>query len=219
VYNNMYIAFCTDSTGNVSAIVLSRGDIPPLFNLDFQANAIYVEHGTGAIYVVSKVDNAIYELDSDNYNYMFYEWMSKRFIMPSPTNFGAMKVEADYTLIADVAAHNALVAQITASNQLIFAAHASALEGAINTQQLNAFQVNGSILASIPPIAGTRSINVFLYADGVLMYTQGVESNEPFRLPAGRKAYEIEIKLTGNTPISGVVMASTMGELREVPNG
>ena len=219
VYNNMYIAFGSNGTGGVAAIVISRGDIPPLFTLDFPAAAIYIEHSTGAIYVVSTVDNNIYQLDADDLNQTFYEWKSKRFVVASPTNFGAMKIEADYTKLSNVTTYNANVAAIVASNNALFSANPLRLQGAMNTHPLNKFQLNGSVLATIPAIAGTKSINFFLYADGVLMHQGGSTSNEPFRLPAGRKSYEFEIKLTGNAPISGLVMASTIGELRNVPNG
>jgi hypothetical protein len=60
---------------------------------------------------------------------------------------------------------------------------------------------------------------VFIYADGQLLHTQGIYSNEPVRLPAGQKNYEFEIKISGNAPVSGLTIASSMDELRQVANG
>jgi hypothetical protein len=218
VYNNMYIGFATVD-GTTSGLVFSRADIPPLFVWDFQANAMYVDHASGAIYAVSKIDNAIYKLDSDYYNYTFYEWKSKQFILPSPVNFAAMKVQAEYDAISDATAYNDLVAQIEASNQTIFAANSSNFGGTLNGNYPNQYVVNGSMLQDIPPLEGSRSINIFLYADGELIYTTGMYSSEPVRLPVSTKAYKFEIKITGNVPVSGVLIAGSIGELKQVANG
>lgn len=219
VYNNMYIGFCAAVTGEVNAVVLSRGDVPPLFNMDFQANAVYVEPGTGAVFCVSRIDNNIYQLDADPLNFTFYEWLSKEFIMASPTSFAAMKVEGDYSMIANYAAWAARVASITAANQVLFAAQAPVLNGGVNGTTLNSGSVNGSILTDIPQELGSRSINIFVYGDGVLLHTQGVYNDEPFRLPAGVKCYRYEIRITGNAMVSGVLMATSMTELKQVANG
>lgn len=218
VYNNMYIGFAT-LDGVTRGLVFTRADIPPLFVWDFQANALFIDPSDGGIYAVSKIDNAIYKLDSDPNNFTFYEWKSKQFILPNPVNFGAMKVQADYGTIGDTAAYNALVAEITASNQIVFATSSSNLQGALNANRLNQFVLNGSILRDIPPQQGARSVNVFIYADGELIHTVGMFSNEPVRLPVSTKAYEYEIEITGNVPVSGVTIASSIGELKQVSNG
>lgn len=218
VYNNMYIGFATLG-GTTSGLVFSRSDIPPLFVWDFQANALYVDHATGSIYAVSKIDNAIYKLDSDPYNFTFYEWKSKKFVLPNPVNFAAMKVQAEYDSIQDAESYNALVADIIAQNQALFAASSGNLRGALNSNYVNEFVVNGSILKDIPPFEGARSVNIFLYADGQLIYTTGMYSTEPVRLPVSTKAYEFEIKITGNVSVSGVIIAGSIGELKQLANG
>jgi len=218
VYNNMYIGFAT-LNGTTRGLVFTRADIPPLFVWDFQANALFIDPADGGIYAVSKIDNAIYKLDSDPNNFTFYEWKSKQFVLPNPVNFGAMKVQADYGTIGDTAAYNALVAEITASNQIVFATSSNNLQGALNANRVNQFVLNGSILRDIPPIQGARSINVFIYADKELIHTVGLFSNEPVRLPVSTKAYTYEIEITGNVPVSGVTIASSIGELRQIPNG
>lgn len=218
VYNNMYIGFAT-LEGTTSGLVFSRADIPPLFVWDFQANALFVDHADGSLYAVSNIDNAIYKLDSDTNNFTFYEWKSKQFVLPSPVNFGAMKVQADYDAIENTDLYNSLVAQIAASNQSLFATSSSNLQGALNANYVNQYVVNGSILQDIPPLQGARSVNVFIYADGELVHTAGMYSNEPVRLPVSTKAYKFEIKITGNVTVSGLIIASSIGELKQVANG
>jgi hypothetical protein len=219
VYNNLYIGFYT--TGGVTkSIVIARGDIPPLFILDYSASAIFVDHQNANIYVVSTIDNLVYQLDSDTNNNIFYEWMSKKFVMPNPVSFAAFKVIANYDYISDGIAYNNLIASIIAENQALFAAAGGNLQSTVNGGVLNLFPVGASILTSIPGSpAVTRTITVFIYGDGNLIYTTGVTTQDPIRLPATVKAYAYEIKISGNAPVRGFDMATSIGELRALGNG
>jgi hypothetical protein len=89
----------------------------------------------------------------------------------------------------------------------------------LNRNFVNQFVVNGSILQDIPPFEGARSVNIFLYAEGKLIYTTGMYSAEPVRLPVSTNAYKFEIKITGNVPVSGVLIAGSIGELKNLANG
>lgn len=215
VYNNLYIGSC-NIDGKNTAIVLSRGDIPPLFILDFDIAAMYVDHENTDIYAISGVDNALYQLDADQVNNTFYQWKSKKFVMPNPINYAAIKVQAAYEYISDGEAYNALVAQITAANQALFSTAGGNLQSTLNAAPLNKFVLNGSILTPIPPMALTRSVNILVYADGVLVFNTGATSQEPIRMPVHNKAYNYEIEITGNVPVRSVVLATAVGELRNV---
>jgi hypothetical protein len=215
IWNNLYIGF-TLTGDSVGAIVLSRGDIPPLFTLEFQANAVYIDRGNSEFFAVSNVDNAIYQLDSDIVNDTFYEWLSKRFILPNPMSFGALKIKADFSQIGNVAAYNALIAQITAQNQALFVSSGGQLQSAVNANQVNQFVLNGSILQPIPPIATTRSVNVFVYGDDELVWSGGVSSFDVVRLPGDKKYYEFEVRISGNIPVQLFAMSTNVGELRAV---
>lgn len=216
IYNNMYIGFHA-SSDIISGIVVLRGDTPPLINLNFDARGVYVERSTGDIFAISDYDNKIYQLDADPVNNTIYEWKSKRFVLPQPANFGAFKVQADYGYMQDIEAYNALVAEIIARNELLFSEAGEQPLATLNDVPLNdGWSLNGSILGDIPPYGETRTINVGIYAEGDLIYQTGVTSQEPLRLPAGLKAYNWEVVLSGNTPVRSFVMASTITELRQV---
>lgn len=218
MYNNMYMGFATVN-GVTAALVIARGDIPPLCIVDFQANGLFIDHEDGAIYGVNKVDNGIYELDSDPNLLTFYEWKSKKFILPSPNNFAVMKVQGDYSVLANYAAYLALLNAIIAENQTLYTSSGGNLRSVINGNMLNEFQLNGSILKQLPSQQSSRNVNVFLYADEELIFTTGVTSNEPIRLPVSTKTYQYEVRITGNVPVSGVIIADSIGELREQGNG
>lgn len=216
VYNNMYIANY-ESSGTRNSMIILRGDNPPLLDLVIDAQAIFVEQATSDVFYVSHADNKIYKLEGDTVNNTVFEWKSKKFIMPHPTNFGAMKLQADYDYMNSTTAYNAARAAVVASNQSIYATNI--INGALNTSTLNTYSVNGSRLANIPTQADVRYITVAIYADGVPVYTTAINSQDPMRLPAGFKAYVWEVYLSGNTPVREFHMAATMDELKQLPNG
>jgi hypothetical protein len=213
VYQNMYISFYQIGAEK-AALILMRGDTPPLVTLDISAQAIFVAKSTADVYFVSPTDNTIYQLDADPVNNTFYEWMSKTFVLPEPTNFSIAKTQADWNYISDVPAYNTLVAAITASNQALWSSGVP-LKSAVNSVVLAGMQVNGSILENIPPQAETRTVQAFVYANDALIFQTGFTSQEPVRLPAGKKEYIYEIRLTGNAPLRSFTMATTVGELRQ----
>lgn len=98
LYNNMYFGFYkVGSTYN--AIIIQRNDNPPLVNFSFPANAVFVEPGTGYLFALSNTDNKIYKIDAGATN-STYDWKSKIFQCPLPSNFGALQVYADYIFMA-----------------------------------------------------------------------------------------------------------------------
>lgn len=215
IYNNLYVCFHQTTTG-IEALVLARGDIPPLSFLSFDASAVYIDRSTGNFYGVSQFDNILYHLDSDDVNNTLFEWKSKKFVMPNPTSFAAIKLQANYSYLDDQTAYNALVASIIASNQALFAAATTGLGGNFNDDIFNKHMFNGSILADIPTQADARNIQVIIYADEQQVFNVGVMNEEPIRLPVTGKAYVYEVKITGNVPVRSFVMGTSIGETRNV---
>jgi hypothetical protein len=214
VYQNMYICFY--QSGSVkAALIIMRGDTPPLITLDVASQAVFVTRSTAEVFFVSPTDNDIYQLDADPINNTYYEWLSKRFILPEPTNFGAMKLQADWDYIDDTEAYNAYVNALVANNQAIWAA-GTPLQSTVNSSLLGGMQINGSILANIPSLAELRSVQASVYANEVLVAQHGFTGQEPVRMPAATKQYVYEVELTGNAPIRKFAMATTVVELRQV---
>ena len=215
IYNNLYIGFYTVNAVTRS-IVIARGDIPPLVNYDFPAQCVFVDRTTTDIFAVSKLDNKIYQIDTDPINNTIYEWKSKKFVLSQPTNFGAAKIQADYQYMTDIDAYNALVATIRAANLALFTSLGGLVRGNINDDEINGLTINGSLLADIPEQGDTRFINFILYADGKQIFNTNVTSQEPFRLPSLQKGYVYEVLLSGNVPLRIVDIASSIGELKQI---
>jgi hypothetical protein len=219
VYNNLWIGFYT-AGGTTQAIVIARGDVPPLFTLNYSASALFIDHQNANIYAVSTIDGYVYKLDADPNNSTYYEWLSKKFVLPSPMNFAVCKIVANYGYITDGAAYAAYIAALIAANQALFSSASGNLMSTLNSNSLNSTMINGSILADIPASgATTRVINVFVYADGNLIFTTGVSSQEPIRMPVATKAYNYEIKISGNVPVRGFAMATSIEELKGLQYG
>ncbi len=215
VYNNMYMGF-SNVNGVIQGIVISRGDIPPLVHFDFPTRSLFIDRSTSDIFAVSDLDNSVYHLDASEINYTTYEWKSKKFVLPNPMNFGAVKVQADYVFMDDIEAYIAYVDAIKAANAIIFADHGGNIEGQLNTNVLNEFTLNGSLLIDIPEQGTNRFITLIVYADNEIVYQADVLSQEPLRMPALQKGYVYEILVSGNTPVRFVAMASSIGELRQL---
>lgn len=215
IYNNLYMCFHQTTTG-IEALVLARGDIPPLSFLSFDATAVYIDRSTGNIYAVSQFDNIIYQLDNDEVNNTLYEWKSKKFVMPNPMSYAAIKLQANYDYMDDQVAYNAFVQSIIASNQAKFSSATTGLGGGFNDDLMNFHMFNGSILQDIPTPADLRNIQVIIFADEQQVYTTGILNQEPVRIPVTGKAYVWEIKITGNVPVRSVIMGTSLGETRMV---
>jgi len=213
IYQNMYLVFYEAGITR-SALVITRGDVPPLITLEVPGYAVFLERTTANVYAVDSADNKIYQLDADPVNNLFFEWKSKKFVMPSPTNFGALKLQADWIYINDTSAYNAYVAAIVAANKVIWTSGVP-LQGTINSATINTFAVNGSILSDIPFAAEVRNVQVVVNADNAQLFSAGVTDQEPIRMPAANKNYVYEIKLTGNAPIRQFRMATSIGELKQ----
>lgn len=214
VYQNMYIAFYQREQEK-AALILMRGDTPPLITLDVASQAVFVARSTAEVFYVSPVDNTIYQLDSDPVNNTYYEWLSKLFILPAPTNFAMVKMQANWDYIGDISAYNKLALAIAAENQVLWAA-GTPLQSTINSVTVNGMQVNGSALITIPTLAETRFVQAFVYANEQLVSAHGFTNQEPQRMAAGSKEYMYEVRLTGNAPIRKFAMATSIGELRQL---
>jgi len=146
---------------------------------------------------------------------MFYQWQSKKFILTEPTNFAVMKAQVDWDAINSVAAYNAVVAQIVAANQAYWATGATRFS-TLNRVPLNGMRLNGSVLEPIPTLQDVKNVQILLFANGVQVYSTGVTSQEPIRLPAGAKDYLWEVKITGNVGLREFVMATSTTEMKQV---
>lgn len=208
-YDDKYIATFPDAQ-QYTTFVLSGNDVPALAKLTLAASAVHIDRRNGNFYYVDPETNAIFQADTDENNPTTYEWRSKRFVLPQATSFSAIRVDGDYGQAALADAYNAQLAAIQAQNQVVWGA--GDLEGALNTAVINKFDVNGSLMQNLPPPAMSRTVQVLIYADGVLATTMSFPSFDIQRIPPF-KSRAVEILIRGNLSVRSLAMATTVQEL------
>jgi hypothetical protein len=214
-YNGRYFTSFsyTDVTGTefrgIFIIDLS-GQQAFLIRTDVQAEAMYYDLPTGQLYLLK--DASVYEWDALSEPSALLSWKSKLFVLPKPTNFGAILVESDVALTPEqVAAIEAEIASLTAQNAAIFAQES--IGGEIDGAALGEFALNGDELLKVPTLS--RNTSVSIYADRKLVATVGAV-NRMARLPAGFLATLWEVEVSSDTSITQITLAGTGQELAGV---
>ena len=212
MYNNLYMDSYRKAGKNFM-LVFSRGDQPALVEYSFTPTAMHVERGTGRLFCLNEEDNYIYQMDADPINRELYEWQSKRFVNPFWTSFSAMKLDADFGANEDVKAWEAYRDQALEYNHTIWEQQAGkSLLGEFNAVTLNTFEVNGSLMRTLPVRADFRYVTVTLAADGRDIYSKTFTEIQACRIPAV-KAYTWEVRFSGTMFVRSFAMSTTMREL------
>lgn len=186
------------------------GEQPFLVRASDDADAMYFELGTGRLFLLRN-DRDVYEWDAISEPYGEQFWKSKRFVLPTYTNFGCIMVEGeDATTSAQKAKIAAKNAEIRARNRQIM--NSDATGGAINETAINIVPLAGSLLEPVEDDEPTFSVTVI--ADGKPVITV-YHMNVPIPLPSGFTAKTWEIEIRGNQMITGIVLAYTPTEIAE----
>lgn len=174
-------------------------------------DATFVDSRSG--YFHFAVGGEVYEFDSFDGIPLMQDWWSKEYILGRPGNLGAAKVEfdEDYKAEAEIALQ-AYRDSIIAANQSLMAASGGG--GAIGRRVINDIEVNGSELDAIPD--PELSIAFTLYADGGVVFSKLVTSQDCFRLPSGYKSDRFSVRVQANTQVSAIVLADTPSGLANV---
>lgn len=194
----------------IGIIILDlTGEQPFLIRTPHKPDAMFYDVPSGTLYML--IGTTIYEWDSKNAINDIYTWRSKAFILPAPTNFGAILFEVDQREdLQAVIAYEQAVDVTTAANIAAMAA-GGGLGGSMNGSPLNLYAVNGDKLLQLPP-GPQASVNI--YADGEF-YASVSRAGRMQRLPSGKLARQWEIEVTGNVAVQELTMATTGQELRD----
>ena len=182
------------------------GRDPTLSRAGIYPGAYYYELSESKLFYLE--DASVYEWDAVGESRELQSWKSKQFILPKPTNMGAILIEADDALSPDeIAALQAVIDSVIASNAAMFANN---LEGELNGAAVNVHEVNGDLLEPIPSVS--QSCNVNVYADRKLIATV-TKLNTMARLPSGFLAQSWEVEVSGDMVVRQVTVAGTGAEL------
>lgn len=174
------------------------------------ADAMHYDIGTGALYIL-KSGTDIYEWDSLAQPYGEQLWRSKKFVIPTEINFGALLVEGDdVTTPAQKKTLQEKAAAIMAANRAIMDTHRSG--GEIGGAAIGVVPFGGSLLDAVNH--DQTSLAVTVYGDERPVFTTS-KLNQVVRLPAGFVARTWEIEVRGNIQVSQITMAASASEMAE----
>lgn len=175
----------------------------------YKPDAMFYELASGSLFMV--IGTTVYEWDSRNSINDNFTWRSKAFVMPAPTNFGAILFEVDQREAQQaIIEYEEEVAAIRAENAVRYAS--GNLLGSLNATPLNTYPVDGDALIPVP-IGPTVSVNI--YADGEF-YATITGAGRMQRIPGGKLARQWEVEIVGNVAIQDLTMATTGQELRSI---
>lgn len=184
------------------------GSTPFMIRANWKADGCYYDIERSALYVL--IGREVYEYDALGQANEIMTWLSKQFVLPAPSTFGAIMVEGAQDLTPEEqAAIDAERARINAQNAAIFAQ--PTIGGEINGSAFNSYPVNGDKL--LPRIEDTF-VAVRVFADGELLATVS-DINTVKRLPP-KRARIWEVEVNGTTPIAQISIATTARELNGI---
>lgn len=178
------------------------------------ASAVAIESWRGVLCYVDSVSNGAYLFDPVGGVPDTYIWKSKLFALPAPANFSCFQVVGrsqtaqQQQIAAQIAAQNAAVA--TANTALL----ASDIKGAVNSHEINAFALNGSLLQDPTPLPQT-TVDIQFIAAGEVVFSGRCQMNRMYRLPSGFKFLDWEVQVVGQAEVLALEFATSPMELKQ----
>jgi hypothetical protein len=190
--------------------VIDKSEAASFVKVNQRITDIWADPATGKLYVAS--DKQIYEWEGDVGTKLSYEWRSKKFLTAPPINYGAAKIDADFSMSeAESAGSQAAYDAIVASNEALITV---GLNDGLADPYLGEYEIGGDEMQLLPPLA-IDALQFQLWANDELKFSKTVTNTRAFRLPGGFKADNVEVVLSGNVKVTGVVLAETMDGLKQ----
>ena len=179
--------------------------------LNLVPDELYADPLNGKLYLVDA--EGVSQYDAGVGPRLGYSWKSKEYHLPSPINLGAAKVDFVSEMSeADYAQAQANYAAAVAANSALVPGYKGV--GGVNGRAVNAGVLNGSNIQDIAPVA-PDSVTFTLYCDGRAVYSRKLVADQSaFKLPAGFRAENIAVGLTGTLRVKTVKLAETMQGLK-----
>ncbi len=210
-----YVAFydttSPDGARMAGILIIDLSNPAYLIRAGTIAKTSFFDLRDGGLYYLAGDD--IYRFDAPGSSPRPQYWRSKRFVLPLPDNFGAIRVDAaDHPATPDAFDLEEERQRIIAQNQVLIDDDLTL--GALDAAPLDVTTLGGDALDAMPEPPGDSSVGV--YADGLRVATI-TAVNQAVRLPSGFKARTWEIDVSGTVQVEQIVMAKTMDELKQVP--
>lgn len=204
-HDGQYYSHYTSVNQNISRVwILDMSEPDSIVEVEETATELYRNEYDGVLYLAKGAN--IYAWEKNPGNRYETDWVSTTFQMPRPTNFAVAQVHADYTATVPIDY------EVVAKNQELIDSGADAVAGHLNGHEILAFELHGSYI--VPQIADKlKKVQFTLYKDSVPIFTKGVVSSTPFRLPAGYRTEIFNIGLNASVNTYSVSVAESVAEL------
>jgi hypothetical protein len=215
-YNNKYFGWI-GYAGEESGIIFDIGTGILTTNGSYH-EATYIQITSGTLYTIN-TNNEIAEWEGDPYNFQYYRWKSKKFLLPLDTGFTCGQI------IVDLDTYDTIIAALEDNSYLEGLNAAIFATGDLNDtfnygdgtttldMTYNYEEFNGTNLYDLNSISMSNAIVFKLYVDGALVAQRSITDDHYFRLPATR-GRRIEVQLEGYIPIRRCILAQSPRELR-----
>lgn len=170
-----------------------------------RADAVFYDLAEASLYFKRPGETAILKFDEPSRPRETLYWRSKEFMSVEPVSFGALLIDSSSN--PDSAANQAEIDAIQAKNAILLA---NPLTSEIGGAAIDELPLGGDILTPVPTF-DLFTANV--YADDVIVRTVGT-TGQVLRLPGGKKARKWQIDVSANVPVTQIIMASTVEELK-----
>jgi hypothetical protein len=189
-------------------LVIDINEPDSVVEVDDSVDTLYRNEYDGRLYVAQ--GTRLSQWDASEGQRYDSDWVSATLQLPRPTNFAVAQVHAAFDQVVPLD-----TVQLQANEDLI-SSGADAVAGHLNGHELLAFEINASYI--VPVVQDKlRNVQFTLYRDGEPVFTKGVTSSTPFRLPAGYRAEVFNIGLRASVPAYSVAIAESTAELAQQP--
>lgn len=223
-YGMQYIAFNQPSFGFIFNPTEPASRLIELDRFN-HVEGIETDRYNGTVYLI--YDDRVWEWDPEASERLYWRWKSKKYHLPKPVNFGALKIKFDDS-DDDVSAD--IIAYYQPYNEARFAV------GSLNT-------LNGHVLCGVEregfvpswtepenrmPLGGSplyplnfmglqiSSVRFIMYANDEIVFDSIVNTQDLIRLPLGFKRDIYQFEMISNTNVFSAAVAETGKELAKV---
>ena len=205
-YGRIYMAY-TRKDGSMSMLII---DNDLLITADIVTFELYTDKATGELYITD--GEGIKGWDSPQSYPLTNNWKSKDFVLSTPINLGAAKIDFDLAISADdLTFLQAINAAIMANNMVILSTGNA--RGSIDAKPYNKIVVNGSTLKRAISLPSNVVTFILRKHDGIVV-TRTITNSNAFRLPSGYKDDVFSIEVLSQCRIREIRIAETMDGLR-----
>lgn len=239
LYDNRYYAFWTNAQGGGECLIFDPNNPNSVVTQAVEeVSGAWHDPETGIAYVIDTESN-IGQWDAHPALRMTYEWVSPQIKVPKPCNFGAGRVEGEFSIDQDEAAailvendlriarNAALIATITADP------FRAILRGAMGSGppvmtfrdaslvDREMVEMGGTLLENLVD-AENQFIQFEMHGNEqennaiVLRHAESLTKTGSFRMPGGYKSDEYEFTLTGNVRTRLAAASETMKALEQI---